>query len=74
MQTVSSKNSRNNDEDNPESISSVSMPINQCPEDEFSDERNAKCGRQQRMEQRQEQAKKKLKLRRSLNWSLNERS
>ena len=62
VQTVPSKDSRNNVEDSPKSVSSVSTPINRSLVDEFFDEGNAKCRSQQREEQRKEKAKKKAEI------------
>ena len=73
VQTVPSMNSRNNVEDGPKSVSSVSMPVNRSLEEEFFEEEDEKCRRQQRVKQRPEKATWRLKLRRrSLNRSLNE--
>ena len=58
VQTNPIKDSRNNVEDSPKSVS-VSMPINRSLEDEYLDKGGEKCQRQQRVEQRQEKAKKK---------------
>ena len=44
--TVPSTDSRNNVEENPKSVSSVSVPINRCIEDEFINEGDEKCQRQ----------------------------
>ena len=65
VQNVPNTDSRNNVEDIPKSVSSLSMLINRSFEDEFLDEGDEKCGRrgrQQQVEQRQEKAKKRLKL------------
>ena len=62
VQTVPSTDSRNNVEDSPKSVSSVSMSINRSLEDEFIYERDKKCRRQQRVDQKQEKAKKKAEI------------